>query len=114
MEHRFEDHAPRGWLAGTWRNADEIFCRWEFDLANRLLFVDLADQVCIESIDSENTGNLRAELPNIALRFATKTARDNAKSPNPATTEETPAAERKVVPLAGRTFTTLSTARRRM
>ena len=72
MEHRFEDHAPRGWLAGTWRNADEIFCRWEFDLANRLLFVDLADQVCIESIDSENTGNLRAELPNIALRFATK------------------------------------------
>ena len=47
MEHRFEDHAPRGWLARTWRNADETFCRWEFDLANRLLFVDLADQVFV-------------------------------------------------------------------
>jgi hypothetical protein len=114
VEHRFEDHAPKGWLAGTWRNADEIFCRWEFDLANRLLFVDLADQVCIESIDSEMTHDLRAALPNIALRFATKTAHDNVKSVTPASTEEVPAAERKIVPLAGRTFTTISTARRRM
>ncbi len=73
MDHRFTT-PPHGWLAGGWWNGDEPFCKWEYDTTHRLLFVDWADEFCIESLSDDATETLEEELPKMALTYAKQLA----------------------------------------
>jgi hypothetical protein len=80
VEHRFSV-LPHGWLAGAWWEGDEPFCKWEYDTANRLLFVDWAEEFCIETLDEKDcsTEQLREQLPKAALEYATQLSRNGAE-----------------------------------
>jgi len=79
MDHRFTT-PPQGWLAGGWWDGDRLFCKWEYDLKHRLLFVDCADEFCIESLSDSTTGKLEEELPKAALGYAQKLGNDTRQT----------------------------------
>lgn len=81
MEHRYVD-IPHGWLAGAWDDGSEQFCKWEYDAANRLLFVDWADQFCIETLDENDylPEELDTHLPKVAFALATQLAHGSSAS----------------------------------
>ena len=85
MEHRFTT-PPEGWLAGSWWDGEGLFCKWEFDIKHRLLFVDCADEFCIESLSDDASGKLEDELPKAALEYATKLGNDARQASGSRTT----------------------------